>query len=469
MTQIFAPAALLPDGWAENVLIEIAPNGTIAGVTAGVSESSALPPVEKLDGPVLPGMPNLHSHAFQRAAAGRTQRAEPGGGDAGDDFWGWRRVMHQFASRLTPEAVEAIAAQAFSEMLEGGYTAVGEFHYIHVQPDGTPYADVGELSRRILAGAATAGIGITHLPVLYLRGGFDDAPLDEGKQRFHLSLETFLAMVGELHAAHKNDPQVRLGIAPHSLRAVDAESLSEVVLFATQAEYNAPVHIHIAEQTGEVEMCKATTGKRPVEWLLSNAPVGPRWCLVHATHMTESETLGLARSGAVAGICPTTEADLGDGLFAAKPYLAAGGKFGIGSDSHVSLSPIDELRLFEYGQRLAKRRRVVLRPSGRSSDGFGTALYNAALEGGAQALGRPIGGLAKGARADLVALDPIHPSLCDKTGAAVLDGLLFAPGPPPITDVMCGGEWVVVDGRHVRRDKIRKAYRSALWELEARD
>jgi formimidoylglutamate deiminase len=458
--RLFAERALLPGGWVSDVLFEIDAAGGLAAVRTGVAASDA----PRAAGPVLPGMPNLHSHAFQRAMAGLAERAGLAGtpGET-DSFWTWRQTMYGFAGRLTPPQVEAIAAQLYVEMTKAGYTAVGEFHYLHHDPEGRPYADPAEMAERIVAAAATAGLGLTLLPVLYAQGGFGGQPTGPGQRRFRHDVESFLALVDVLQRRHGGDPKRRIGIAPHSLRAVTPEQLRDAVAGLARIEARAPIHIHIAEQVKEVEDCLAWSGRRPVEWLLDHGPPDERWCLVHATHMTESETTALARSGAVAGLCPTTEANLGDGLFAAPLFLAEGGRFGIGSDSHISVSPIEELRWLEYGQRLLHRRRTLLRPGSGAS--VGAALWRAALAGGAQALGRPIGRLEAGARADLVVLDAERPALLGRQDEVLLDSLAFAGNDNPVRDVMIGGRWVVSEGRHRAEEAVRARYRATIAAL----
>lgn len=493
-SSLFADTALIagrtgPPYWADAVRFDIAADGSLAAVTAGAA-ADGLP---RAGGPVVPGMPNLHSHAFQRALAGRTERAASGTATSStttssmptsstaaakdrtaaadttttdDSFWSWRRTMYAIVDRLDPDSVQAIAAQLYVEMLEAGYTAVGEFHYLHHDRDGRPYADPAEMAHRIMAAARDAGIGLTLLPVLYGRGGFDDRPVDRAQQRFATTPDRFLALVDAAAAAVAGDPDVAIGIAPHSLRAVAPDALRAACDGLADRAPTAPIHIHIAEQTLEVDACLAATGARPVEWLLAGMAVDDRWCAVHATHMTAAETGALARSGAVAGLCPTTEANLGDGLFPAAPFLAAGGAFGIGSDSHVSVSPIEELRWLEYGRRLVDRRRACLLPPGSVGSGsVGAGLWTAALTGGARALGRPVGRLAVGGRADLIVLDPDNPSLYGMTGDGLLDGLVFAGNRNPVRDVMVGGRWVVQDGRHARRHGIATAFRVALDRL----
>ncbi len=460
-TRLFAERALLPDGWARDVLLTIDSAGTIAAAQADQPAGDA----PRAKGPVLPGMPNLHSHAFQRAMAGLGERAGGKGASGADDsFWTWRRVMYDFVARLTPEQVEAIATQLYVEMLKAGYTAVGEFHYLHHDSDGEPYADRAEMARRIAAAARGSGIGLTLLPVLYGFGGFGGTAAGEGQRRFLNAPEALLSIVETLAAAHAGDGQVRLGLALHSLRAVTPETLAAAVAGLTASDGEAPIHIHVAEQTKEVEDCLAWSGKRPVQWLLDSVDLDERWCLVHATHMTDSETAGLAGSGAVAGLCPTTEANLGDGLFPAPDYLAAGGAFGIGSDSHISVSPVEELRWLEYGQRLRSRRRNLL-SDGPDRPSVGARLYDLALAGGAQAMGRPIGRLAPGQRADLLVLDAEAPALFGREDDLLVDALVFSGNDNPIRDVMVGGRWLVEAGRHVNEAAIAARYRQVIVEL----
>ena len=455
MTALFAETALLPDGWARDVRFEIAADGGFAGVDTGAAPEGA----GRLAGPAIPGMPNLHSHAFQRAMAGLAERADPGD----DSFWTWRRVMYDFVGRLTPDHVEAIAAQLYVEMLKSGYTAVGEFHYLHHDAGGAPYDDRCEMSHRVISAAVRTGIGITHLPVLYAHGGFGGAAAAEGQRRFLNDGEGFMALVEDLMKRHAGDGQVRVGIAPHSLRAVTRELLAEVVAALDGIDAAAPIHLHVAEQEREVADCLAWSGMRPVDWLLDNFDLSPRWCAVHATHMSDAETARLARSGTVAGLCPTTEANLGDGLFPLAAWLDAGGGFGVGSDSHVSVSPVEELRWLEYGQRLARERRNVAAFGDAPSTGAG--LWRAALAGGAQALGRPIGALEAGCRADIVVLDADHPLLAGRAGDVLLDSLVFSGNANVVRDVYVGGRRVIAEGRHSGEDAIAAGYRAAIAAL----
>jgi formimidoylglutamate deiminase len=421
------------------------------------AEPDAAPPpgVERADY-VLPGMVNLHSHAFQRALGGLTERAS----EDRDSFWTWRELMYRFANRITPEQMEAVAAQLYAECLRHGYTAVCEFHYIQRDPSGACYAQPAETAQRIAAAARQSGIGLTLLPVLYAYAGFADAPLKPEQRRFRTDPESVLRIVEGLELFR--GPQLEVGAAPHSLRAVSMAQLREL---AQALPAGRPLHIHIAEQQLEVQQCLEATGRRPVEWLLDRAAVDARWCLVHATHLTENEVAGLAVSGAVAGLCPTTEANLGDGLFPLAPYIAAGGRFGIGSDSHVSQSPVEELRWLEYGQRLAGQRRNVAVAVEAGQRDVAAFLWQNALLGGAQAAGRRVGRLAPGRRADLLVLDSSHPNLDGLDAADVLGRFLFCGNDNLVRDVLVGGQWVVRNGRHLAQDAIAQRYKTALRQL----
>lgn len=442
-----------PDGWLSPGWLTVDDGGGVAACTGAAPKDVS--PVA-VTGHAIPGLANLHSHAFQRAMAGLTERAGPGK----DSFWTWREVMYGFVRELTPDDAEAIATQLYIEMLKAGYTAVGEFHYLHHSPDGTPYADVAEMSERIVAAGRTAGIGLTMLPVLYMTGGFGGTPAGDGQRRFLNDVCRFMDIVAAIADRHGTDPDLTLGIALHSLRAVPPEALAEAVAAVTAHDDTAPIHIHIAEQVKEVEDCFAWSGARPVEWLMANAAVDPRWCLIHATHMTSDETIAVARSGAVAGLCPTTEANLGDGLFPLRTFLDAGGAFGVGSDSHISVDAAEELRWLEYGQRLTSLARNVAADAARPSTG--AALYLNAMGGGARAAGRGEGGLVPGSRADVVVLDADHPAIAARTGDAVLDSYIFTGTTTPVRDVMVGGKWVVRDGRHEREEPAARAFREVL-------
>ena len=447
--RLFAAQALLPTGWARDVALEIEANGAIGAIETNANPDAAV----VVAGPLVPGMPNLHSHAFQRALAGRTGHA-----NASDSFWTWRNAMYRFVERVDADAFGAIAAQAYVEMLEAGYTSVAEFHYVHHDPSGRPYANPAELSLRVIDAAGHAGIGLTLLPVFYAHSSFGGAPSSPAQRRFVHDVDAFVRLHERATEAARANA-ARVGVAPHSLRAVTADELARIVALARDG---APVHIHAAEQTKEVEDCVAWSGQRPVEWLLDHADVGPRWCVVHATHMTERETARLAQSGAVAGLAPTTEADLGDGTFAADTYRAAGGAFGIGSDSNTIIDPFVELRTLEYSQRLRDRRRNVL---ATAEQPVGRSLYESALAGGARALAQPVGAIAVGSRADVVVLDADDPALAAQAIDDVLDAAIFGPCRRAVRDVMVGGRWRVREGRHVERDAVFARYRAAMTKL----
>ena len=450
---IFAKRALLPSGWARDVRVSV-DAGRIAGVAAGTAAEPGDAQVDTL----LPALANLHSHTFQRAMAGMTEHRAGGR----ESFWTWRALMYRFLDHLTPEDIEAIAAMAFVEMQEAGFASVAEFHYVHHRPGGAPYADRAELSARILSAAAAVGIGLTHLPVLYCYGGAGRQELAGGQLRFGNDLKGFAALLEAVREAAAGAPaDTRIGVAPHSLRAVSPAEIAAVPDLAQ----GGPVHIHIAEQPQEVADISAWLGARPVEWLLANAPVGPDWCAVHATHMVAEEVAGLARSGAVAGLCPITEANLGDGPFDGPGWIAAGGAFGVGSDSNVRISAAGELRMLEYSQRLRDLARNVMVPGEGSVGAF---LCRGAARGGARALGRAAGEIAPGLWADLVAVDADHPALCALEGDQLLDGLCFAAPDAVVTDLWSAGRHAVRSGRHVARDTVAAAYRRAVAGLVAR-
>ncbi len=460
MAVIFAQAAMLPEGWRRDVRVDIDNDGLITAVQE--QQTGADTEAAELVAVLIPGMPNVHCHAFQRALAGLTQRAGP----RHDDFWSWREVMYRFLAELSPEQVEAIAAHLYVEMLKHGYKAVAELHYLHNDPAGLPYHNRAELADRIVAAARNAGIGLTLLPVLYQTGNFGGVPTSEGQRRFALGTEDFLDLLGDLHDRYWTSANIRIGAAPHSLRAVSSASLDALVVRVQGMRVRdpeLPIHIHAAEQTKEVEDCIAWSGKRPVEWLLATGRIDRRWTLIHCTHMTETEAQALAASGAVAGLCPTTEADLGDGFFPLLEYLFAGGSFAIGSDSNVGTVPAEELRWLEYGQRLQRRRRNLV--SATPGESIGARLWRSALAGGARSLAQPIGAIAPGRRADLVVLDPDHPTLLGRSDDRLIDSLVFAGATAGIRHVMVGGRWLVRDRHHAQEDAIAAAYRAALARL----
>ncbi|KAF1703922.1 formimidoylglutamate deiminase [Pseudoxanthomonas kaohsiungensis] len=405
---------------------------------------------------VLPGIPNLHSHAFQRVMAGLAERQT----HAQDSFWTWRETMYRIAARFDPDSLQAVAAQLYVEMLEAGYTTVCEFHYLHHAPDGRPYADPAAMSKALVAAARETGIRLTLLPVLYMAGGFDRRALSDRQRRFGHDLDAFLRLVESLRALE--DEALRVGVAFHSLRAVPPEAM-DAALAALPPDI--PLHIHIAEQIGEVQDCLAVRNARPVEWLLDHAPVDARWTLVHATHLTGPETAAVAASGATVAICPTTEANLGDGLFPLREYLDAGGAWGVGSDSHVSVSPVEELRWLEYGQRLQTRHRNIAVRADNGS--VGETLLHGTLASGAAATGQAVGLLAPGQAADWIVLDAQAPVFAGARPADVADRWLFAGNRPLVREVRVAGEAVVRGGRHRDREAIAARYRSTVAALLA--
>ena len=457
MTQtLFAADALLPGGWARNVSLSWDAAGTFSRIEAGVQPA---PGAQVAAGPVIPGMPNLHSHAFQRAIAGLTEFR----GEAQDSFWSWRTLMYRFASRLDPAQLEAIALGLYIEMLEAGYTAVCEFHYVHHDADGRPYADDATLALALLRAAQRAGIGLTLLPVLYQTSGFGGLAPNEGQRRFIRSTDSMLALLERLKPLC--DAQgARLGLAPHSLRAVPPEGLREALAGLAAIDASAPVHIHIAEQTREVDDCIGWSGQRPVAWLLDHAPVDARWCLVHATHMDADEYRRAAASGAVAGLCPTTEANLGDGIFDLATWRAAGGVWGIGSDSHTCVNAAEELLMLEYSQRLATRQRNVTADAAQPQ--VATAMTLAAVQGGAQAAGRRIAGLAVGQQADFTVLDAAHPALAGLPATDMLSSHVFASHRSSAIDaVWVAGQPRVQAGRHLLHDSATAGFVAARSQL----
>lgn len=443
--------ALLATGWAEKVRVAIS-GGLIATITVDVEAQGN----DDRHAIGLPGMSNVHSHAFQRGMAGLAEVRGPGS----DSFWTWRDIMYRFVDRIDPDGLRAIAALAYAEMLEAGFTRVGEFHYLHRDPAGVAYANPAELSHAIIAAAADTGIGLTHLPVFYAHSGFGGTAPRHAQRRFVHDLDGFARLLDAVRAGTAALPDAIVGIAPHSLRAVTADELGHLQTMAG----TGPIHIHLAEQLKEVEDCVAWSGQRPVEWLMDHANIDARWCLVHATHMTGEETVALAQSGAVVGLCPITEANLGDGLFPAVTYQAAGGRFGIGTDSNVLIDMSEEMRLLEYGQRLlARARNIMTAAPGQST---GQEMFEAAVRGGAQALG-VAGGLAVGHAADMISLDSSHVSLVERKGAQIMDSFLFAAGRSAIDGVWRRGTMVVRSGKHVARDAISDRYRRALQLLVA--
>lgn len=453
MANLFFDTALLPTGWADDVRISVDAAGWITSVEADVRPRGA----SHVAGIAIPGVPNLHSHAFQRALAGLTEKGSP----SGDSFWSWRQRMYAFLATLDPDAVEAVASQLYVELLERGFTSVAEFHYLRNDVAGRPYEDPVEMGRRILAASERTGMGSTILPTVYRTADFGGVEPTLEQRRFVASVEDLVGDIAVLGAGARPGA-VRVGLALHSLRAVPPEALTVAVEAARSMDPDLPIHIHAAEQEGEVEACLEWSGARPVEWLMDNAPIDEAWCIIHATHTTDAELARLAATGAAIGLCPTTEANLGDGLFALRAYQEAGGAWGVGTDSHVGRDPAGELRLLEYGQRLGTRSRNVA--AGLRHRSTGRALLDAAWSGGAKACGRPLGALAPHLRGDIVVLDPDHPTLAGRSGDEVLDSWVFSGESTPVRHVFVGGRQVVHDGRHAEAEPVSARYRAAARE-----
>ncbi len=451
MSTLWFETALLPTGWSERVRVTLL-DGLIAAVRTDVDAEAG----DERHGAGLPGLCNVHSHAFQRGMAGLTEHRGP----TSDNFWTWRALMYRFLDRLTPDDVQVIAALAYAEMLEAGFTRVGEFHYLHHDPLGGPYDNLAEMAERIVQAAEETGIGLTLLPVYYAQSNFGGTPPTPGQRRFLNDPDRFAQLLEASASLVARADGATLGVAPHSLRAVTEDDLARIVALAPPG---GPIHIHAAEQTREVDDCLAWSGARPVEWLLDHAPVDNRWTLIHATHMTQAETDRLAAQGATAGLCPITEANLGDGVFPAQRYLDAGGGFGVGTDSNVLIDPAQELRALEYSQRLTRRARNVL--SARERPSTGGHLFARAHAGGGQALRAADDGLAQGSVADIVALDLEHPSLIARPGDQILDGWMFAAGREAVAAVWRKGRQVVSQGRHRSRTEIRRRYRQTMTRL----
>jgi formiminoglutamate deiminase len=454
MASLYFEEALLKSGWAAGVRIEIA-GDLIAGVEKGTRPSAG----DERHAIGLPGMPNLHSHAFQRGMAGL---AEIRGPDQ-DTFWTWRETMYRLALAMSPDDMQAVAGLAYVEMLEAGFTRVGEFHYLHHDRDGRPFRDPAEMAARIIAAAGETGIGLTLLPVFYAHGGFGGQAPAPSQRRFICDPDAFGQLVEASRRTALAHPGSVIGVAPHSLRAVTPQELAAILPLAG----DGPIHIHVAEQLREVEDCLAWSGRRPVEWLLEQAAADSRWCFVHATHMTQEESQRMAAAGVVAGLCPVTEANLGDGIFNGTHFMSCGGRLGIGSDSNVLVGVADELRQLEYAQRLyGRQRNVMSRGEGAST---GRTLYDAAAQGGSAALGASAAVLAPGAPADIISLDAANPALLERRGDGVLDAWIFAARTSPIDCVWARGRKWIEAGRHRARERIVARYRQCIARLLATD
>ena len=449
--------ALVGASLESDVRIEVGSDGVITAIETDAPAAGA----NKVPGIALPGMCNLHSHAFQRAMAGLTEHRV----GAGQDFWSWRAAMYTMLAGLAPQDLEAIAAILYMEMLKAGYTGVGEFHYLHHSPGGAPYDDPTIMSGAVVKAAQATGIHLTHLPVLYMASGFGREDVDAEQRRFANSFAAFGELFRAIAELVSVADGVDLGLAFHSLRAVPGPVIGPALQMLEEVNPGAVVHMHVAEQRREVADCLNYTGVHPIEWLLANAPVNARWCIIHATHMTDEEAVALADSGATVGLCPTTEANLGDGVFGLERYLKAGGRFGIGSDSHCSVDPREELRLLEYSQRLITFERSV--GADQMMPHTGVNLWRRAADGGATALGRNAGALEVGLLADIVVIDSESPAIMGAEGLAVIDSIIFSGHDNPVRYVLVAGEWQVRGGEHVREAEILARYRPRVAKLRA--
>jgi formimidoylglutamate deiminase len=464
MKQYQLESALLPQGWARECTVTVADDGIITRVDAGAAIGASTFVAERVTGVAVPGMPNAHSHAFQRAMVGNTEYRL----SARDSFWTWRQAMYQLANRIEPEELQILATQLFVEMLKAGYTSVAEFHYLHRQKNGAPYPGTNALWEAIDNAAEIAGIGLTFLPTLYQTSDFGGKPLRREQARFAMDTDVFLRAIEERLARERLARQrsqrpTRIGAAFHSLRAVPLGHLREAALQLRGLDATLPVHIHVAEQLREVKACKQETGRRPIELLLESGLLTPHWCLVHATHATAEELKGIAATAAIVCVSISTEANLGDGFFDTTRFLKAGGCLCVGSDSQATVSPAEELRWMEYQQRLRKKGRAVL--AAKPEPHVGTRLWRDAAQHGAQAIGQPAGAIEVGRRADWLVLDAAHPSLVGAAADTALDHLVFAGGDAAIRDVMVAGRWVINDRRHAVEDELRPRFAGLMRRL----
>lgn len=451
---LYVERILLAGGWAQRKTLVI-DNGIISDIVDGKIDSA------KSVGTVIPGMVNCHSHAFQRAFAGFSEQ----GSEGQDSFWTWRKVMYKFLAQLTADNAELIATQLYIEMLKMGYTRVAEFHYLHHDLDGENYDELASMARAIFNASKQSGIGLTLLPVLYRFSGFGALPANSGQKRFINDVAQFNQLVSDCFVLSESFENINVGIAPHSLRAVDKSSLEQAVSHVRSLDNKAPIHIHIAEQQQEVDDCLKHYGQRPVEWLLNNAELDTQWCLIHATHINETEQSGIIASGAIAGICPTTEANLGDGIFPTTEFMANNGTIAIGSDSHISVNPVEELRWLEYAQRLIKQQRAILATTEQVS--VGVNLWQQAAKGGAQSTHSNTGELAIGKQADLLVLDASKLALFANDEAHLLDSLMFASQTNMVRDVMVNGCWVIEQGKHPLEKQIAERFSQMLAQLSS--
>ncbi len=451
--KLYAENILLESGWQSNKTLHII-DGIVSDITDGQDNDAYV-----ANGPVIPGMVNCHSHAFQRGFAGFSEQ----GSDSKDSFWTWRQIMYQFKDNITPEQAQTIASQLYIEMLKAGYTRVAEFHYLHHDKDGQNYGQLAQMAQSIFSAAQLSGIGLTLLPVLYRFSGFGPLEPNDGQKRFINSSEQFNQLVSDCVAIAKTQDNCNVGIAPHSLRAVDKDSLLSAVNHVRSLDAKAPIHIHISEQLKEVDDCLAHFGQRPVQWLLNNMELDQHWCLIHATHINAEEVTGIIESKAIAGICPTTEANLGDGIFPTAEFMEQGGQVAIGSDSHISVSAVEELRLLEYAQRLIKQQRAVL--ASKQTPSVGQHLWQHTAKAGALSTSSNTGEIAIGKQADLVVINPQKSQLFANQNKFLLDSMVFASQQSFVRDVMVNGHWVITNGEHISDLEIEQQFAATLREL----
>ena len=453
MVTIQARTALLPDGWHNNVSVQIGDDGRIEKVTTQPPETVPDTNVAFL----LPAPVNAHSHAFQHAMAGLTERR---GENPQDSFWTWRDLMFRFLDQLNPDHIESITSFVQMKMLEAGYATNVEFHYLHHSPDGTPYAKLSEMADRIIAASARTGIGLTMLPVHYQYGGCDFRPLNKGQRRFHTDLDKFTTLCDEVQNSLTKLPDDTIfGVAPHSLRAVTPDIFAD----SRRLAGDGPFHMHLAEQIPEVDEVLHYLGARPVEWVLDNMDIDDKCCFIHCTQMQQHETTSLAKSGAIAGLCPITEASLGDGIFDGVNWSKSGGQIAIGSDSNIRISLSEEIRSLEYSQRLRDHSRAALATTSKST---GRYIFEAITAGGAKAAGRKTGQIASGQWADLMALDGDAIEFAGRNGDTVLDSFAIAGDDQLVCDVWSAGRHLVSGGRHHDHDAITTAYRATIMSLK---
>jgi len=453
--KIFSNKALLPDGWANNILLEIDRAGLISSVTKNCDKSKIS--FDLNEDIIIPAMNNLHSHSFQRAMAGLSEKQSPGGNDS---FWTWRDLMYKFLDLLTPEDIYSITAFSQMEMLEAGYSCVGEFHYIHNEIGGNHYNNIAELSEKVLEASSDSGINICLLPVLYERGGCDGRELIGGQLRFKNTFDSYAKLIEKNTELTSKSDNFSLGVAAHSLRAVNDYNIEKMISLI-----DGPIHIHVAEQVKEVEEIEEAYKLKPVEWLLENQDINENWCLIHCTQMTENETLALAASGAVAGLCPVTEANLGDGIFNGLEFFKNKGIFGIGTDSNINISLVEELKTFEYTQRLKHKKRSVISQSHKST---GRAVFDNCLKGGSQALQRKNGKIEEGYYADLISLNPRSMDLIGLSQDTILDSWIFASNYNLIDNLWATGNLLVKNGKHIKRDFIFSNYKQTISKLRSK-